>query len=205
VSEFRVLNPNVAAGSARAPAEPGLVFADDFREPHPDDGPATESRYVSEGKLHLKPAASQSLVRLYTEKLRRDAKLDLSVNLKQNAGPTRVPAGIVFWARDLQNYYSALMMSDGRAIISRKIDGKDEILAAISRPNAAAVGLEEPSQLLIRIIDAKASFYLNDRLITSIDGEPPQEYKFGVEAFSFKELCHWTFSEFRVRAVSSAP
>ena len=121
-SDLEVRRPApVAASASASPADPAVLFSDDFSTLDPAWGPADGQQSVAGGNLVFQPNAGNSYTSLYQGTLFRDA--DIRVKISEASGDTDEPAGIVFWATDYSNLYTAQVRGDGSVGISQLKQG----------------------------------------------------------------------------------
>ena len=201
-SEFRVRTPLVTLETSGSRTD-GLLLTDDFRALRADWGPADEYQSVSGHQLLLNPKPKGSRTNLYSGNF---GNADIRVKVAQVKGAPDVGGGVAFWAADIQNYYMALLRSDGNFCVVRYMAGvylqpvplklRDEVRQGVGQINA------------LRVVTSghTATVYVNDKQVTSFRGFPPKGGGWiGFFAESGAERSTWAFSELNVRKGPDSP
>src|SRR6267154_6582816 len=80
-----------------------FLYEDNFINLDPSWGPASETLSVKDGKLALKPALNSTQSVLNQSNVFVDA--DLTIDVTMSAGDKNVPGGLIFWAKDYDDFY----------------------------------------------------------------------------------------------------
>ena len=101
-------------------AETGeILYEDKFTNLDPSWGMPGERLSVEDGKLTLKPAPDTTQSVLNQANVFTDA--DINVDIILPAGDVSVPGGLIFWAKDLRNFYCLCIDAAGYFKISRYV------------------------------------------------------------------------------------
>lgn len=183
------------AATPSPPADAAVLFSDNFSTLDPGWGPPDGIQSVAEGKLIFKPAAGSSYVSLYQGTLFDDA--DIRVKISEIEGDMDEPAGIVFWASDYNNFYTAQVLANGSAGISQFKQGRWVAPVPYKARDSVAKGVGQVNELRVVTQGKRATFYVNGQEIAAIDGTPPNGgSKIGFRAVSgMQSIYTWSFSE----------
>ncbi|HEX4149755.1 MAG TPA: hypothetical protein VHY20_12240, partial [Pirellulales bacterium] len=202
-SDFSVRKPELDDVALLIPATlaDDVLFADDFATLDPAWGDADGVQSIADGMLVLEPSAGTSYASLYQGALFDDA--DLRVKISETSGGKDQPAGLIFWATDYQNYYVAQIVPGGSSGISRIKDGQWTAPAPYVPGETTNLAAGKTSALRVVLRGDSATFFVNDRQIAALKGEPPKgDSKIGVRAASGGSVkYHWQFDELVVRTV----
>jgi hypothetical protein len=120
--------------------------------------------------------------------------------------------GIMFWAKDYQNYYVAKIGNQGNFYITRYITNVGQDI--LRGPQGDNVHLEfvnkDPggkNELEVQISGTKATFFVNGKKVVDFAGQPPPASGYvGIYASNFSDghgggtTLTYTFSNFRIAA-----
>jgi hypothetical protein len=111
-----------------------------------------------------------------------DADFCAEVNLpKSIAADNEVSFGLMFWAVDYNNYWMAMLVSDGRIILWQKSNGTWQSVASV--PNAPGFKPDADAVNAVRVTTAggKIRVSLNGQLVKAIRAQIPDgSFRFGV-------------------------
>lgn len=181
------------------PADPTLLYTDNFRTLDSAWGLADEYQRVANGKFVLTPAANKPYMRLYHSELYDD--IDLRVKISQTKGDPKERAGVVFWSRGTSDLYVYLFSADNGSILrNRKVAGDWTGSNTFLKLGAANQGLGKVNELRIVTSGKMVKLYLNDKLMDEFESDPPKNGSLiGFYGESGKEPCTYEFSNLSVR------
>jgi hypothetical protein len=186
----------ICFGSAAiADDDPSVLFSDDFSTLDPGWGDANEMILVEGGKLVLKPKVGMSYTVLYQGGTFND--VDIRAKFTLADGMADEPAGIVFWASDLDNKYEALFQADGTFTVLRDEKGKFLNPIAWKTQEALKKGVGQVNELRVVTKGRTATFYINDTQVATIQGFTPEggsEIGFHAESGD-QQVYKWTISD----------
>jgi hypothetical protein len=101
-------------------------------------------------------------------------------NIKPEELSVSVLAGILFWAKDYTNFYTAYVTNQGRFVITRYVANTAQLIASGPSPAGENVFLEfvnkqpgDKNELEVQIAGPKATFLVNGKKVADINGQPP--------------------------------
>jgi hypothetical protein len=159
-----------ACKSARPPA-----FADDFAAPDPGWGKSGGSFHFADGQMVLHPKADTNVSWIYTPMVFAGAtvcaEFKRPTDLKSAADVAC--GGVIFWARDYQNYYLAAIFTDGTYAVRRKIAGKLYDIVPRTRSGAIRIGPEAVNDLTVVTTGSRATLAINNTPVVGFWGQMP--------------------------------
>ncbi len=154
-------------------AEAGeILYEDKFANLDPSWGTPGERLSVEDGKLTLKPSSDTTQSILNQANVFTDA--DISVDIILPAGDVSVPGGLIFWAKDLSNFYCLCIDAAGYFKISRYVT--DRWLQPVDWIESEAIkkGIGQVNKLRVVTKGHQATAYINDQRVATFNGQPPQ-------------------------------
>src|SRR5271157_2346348 len=177
-----------------------ILYEDNFTNLDPSWGTPSERLSVKDGKLTLKPAPNTTESILNQSNVFDDA--DIRVDVIVPAGDANVPGGLIFWARDHSNFYCLCVDAAGYFKISRYVT--DRWLQPVGWLENGAInkGIGQANKLRVVTKGRQATAYVNDKQVTTFDGQPPQGGGcIGVSGGSPENAQNtWQFANLRVTA-----
>ena len=177
-----------------------ILYEDNFTNLDPSWGAPSERLSVKDGKLTLKPAPNTTESILNQSNVFDDA--DIRVDVIVPAGDANVPGGLIFWARDHSNFYCLCIDAAGYFKISRYVT--DRWLQPVGWLENGAInkGIGQVNKLRVVTKGRQATAYINDKQVTTFDGQPPQGGGcIGVSGGSPENAQNtWQFANLRVTA-----
>src|SRR5580693_2481849 len=178
-----------------------ILYEDNFAHLDPSWGPPGERLNVEGGKLTLKPAPNSTQSILNQSNVFDDA--DIRVEVTMPAGDANIPGGLIFWAKDHSNFYCLCIDAAGYFKISRYVT--DRWLQPVGWIENAAIskGVGQLNKLRVVTKGRQATAYINDKQVTTFDGQPPQGGGcVGVSGGSPENAQNtWQFTNLQVMAV----
>ena len=187
------------ASVAFAADEAPVIFSDNFSTLEPGWGDDVELS-VSDNKLlvDLKPGAIYA--DLYDGKRFDLSSADMRLTVARSAGSSVSAGGLVFWAIDYNNYYAALVRSNGEFDIVRKSFGQWLVPVSLSPRDELKKEIGRPIELRVVTSGPMVTAYINGKQVTSFRGFPPSgESRIGIHAEPGGEPGRWAFSALSVR------
>src|ERR1700733_6999826 len=186
-------------------AETGeILYEDKFTNLDPSWGMPGERLSVEDGKLTLKPAPDTTQSVLNQANVFTDA--DINVDIILPAGDVSVPGGLIFWAKDLRNFYCLCIDAAGYFKISRYVT--DRWLQPVGWIESEAIkkGIGQVNKLRVVTKNHQATAYINDQRVATFTGQPPQGGGcVGVSGGSPENAQHtWPFTDLQVMDLQSA-
>ena len=196
--------PAAATAAAPAPsAAPGsVIFADDFKAFDPSWGVSNDSGLVRDGKLELRSASDQEIVRLNSKYSFEQAAVEVSV-VEEGNGTYGPLAGLLFWASDASNYtLFAVDPISGKFAAFRETDDKNTTLSHWTPTAALNTGVGKTNQLAVLLQADRAIFLVNGQQV----GEVPMPARIpgglvGLYGGGDKTPGSFDYSDFIVKAL----
>jgi glucose/mannose transport system substrate-binding protein len=181
-----------------------ILYEDKFTNLDPSWGTSGERLSVEDGKLTLKPVPDTTQSILNQANVFTDA--DIRVEIVLPAGDVSVPGGLIFWAKDLRNFYCLCIDAAGYFKISRYVI--DRWLQPISWIQSGAInkGIGQVNKLRVVTKNHQAIAYINDQPVATFTGQPPQGGGcVGVSGGSPENAQNiWQFTNLQVMALESS-
>lgn len=186
---------SAAVGADEAP----VIFSDDFSTLEPGWGDDVELS-VKDNKLiaDLKPGSIYA--DLYDGKRFDLSSADLRLTVARSAGSAVSAAGLVFWAIDYNNYYAAVVRSNGKFDVVRRSFGQWLVPVSLPPRDELKKEIGRPIELRVVTSGSTVTAYVNGRQVTSFHGYPPGGVsRIGIHAEPGGEPGRWVFSALSVR------
>jgi glucose/mannose transport system substrate-binding protein len=149
-----------------------ILYEDKFTELDPSWGVPGERLSVEDGKLTLKPAQDTTQSILNQANVFEDA--DIRVEVILPAGDATVPGGLIFWAKDHSNFYCLCIDAAGYFKISRYVSDRWLQPVGWIQNEAINKGTGQVNKLRVVTKGHQATAYINDKQVTTFNGQPPQ-------------------------------
>src|ERR1700726_5023612 len=149
-----------------------ILYEDKFTNLDPSWGIPGERLSVEDGKLTLKPAPDTTQSILNQANVFDDADIRVEVTLP--AGDANVPGGLIFWAKDHSNFYCLCIDAAGYFKISRYVTDRWLQPVGWSENEAINKGIGQANKLRVVTQGHQATAYINDKQVTTFNGQPPQ-------------------------------
>lgn len=187
------------ASVANAADEAPVIFTDDFSTLEPGWGDDVElSAGGNQLIAELKPGAIYA--DLYDGKRFDLSSADMRLTVARSTGSAVSAAGLVFWAIDYDNYYAALVRSNGEFDVVRKSFGQWLVPVSLPPRDELKKEIGRPIELRVVTSGPTVTAYLNGREVTSFRGYPPSgETRIGIHAEPGGEPGRWAFSALAIR------
>jgi glucose/mannose transport system substrate-binding protein len=156
--------PSIVAGE--------ILYEDNFTNLDPSWGTAGERLSAEHGKLTLKPAPDTTQSILNQANVFDDA--DITVEVILPAGDPSVPGGLIFWAKDHTNFYCLCIDAAGYFKISRYVTDRWLQPVGWTENEAINKGIGQVNKLRVVTKGHQATAYINDKHVTTFNGQPPQ-------------------------------
>jgi hypothetical protein len=83
-------------------------------------------------------------------------------------------SGLVFWAKDYNEYYSVLVNAEGWFAVQRYVSGRYLLPVAWRQSDVIKKGDGAANQVKVTTKDNKATISINGKELISLSGQPPQ-------------------------------
>src|SRR5258708_3441629 len=186
-----------------------VLYEDNFTNLGPSWGVPSEILGVKDGKLTLKPALNTTQSVLNQSNFSDD--VDMRVDVTMTVGDTNesggldVPGGLIFWAKDYDNFYCLCIDGIGAFKISQYVTNQWLTPVSWTRNEAVNKGVEKVNRLRVVTKGSEATAYINDKQVATIRGQPPiGGSRIGISGGSAKTSRNtWQFSDLKVIAAQS--
>ena len=151
-----------------------VLFADKFASLDPSWGAPGPIMDVKDGKLIITPEMNTTQTVLNQANVYpNDAEGSFALTF------VKTPAhgwgsGLVFWARDYNEYYAVLLNPEGWFAVQRHVAGRYLLPVAWRESDAIKQGEGAENQVKVVTKDNKATVFINGKEVISLSGQPPQ-------------------------------
>jgi hypothetical protein len=161
----------VAACKAGAPP----AFADDFAAPDPGWGQSGAGFQFADGQMALHPKPDTNVSWIYMPMVFGGATVCAEFKFPAAVKNTADVAcgGVIFWARDYQNYYLAAIFPDGTYTVRRKIAGKWFSVVPRTRSASIRMGPEAINELTVVTAGSRVTLAINNTQVVGFWGQMP--------------------------------
>lgn len=194
------------ARSALACKGSQILFQDNFATLDPAWGAPNDKQSIKDGKLIIRPEVNQGWALINQGNIFGDMDACINVTMAKSDDASW-GGGLVFWAKDYNNYYVLLATGDGQFSVRRYVNGTSSAAVDWRENSALKKGVGQANQLRVVTKGNQATAYINDTEVVTFNGEPPQGGGFiGVKGNSTgKSQIVWEFSNLKITNVSAAP
>lgn len=151
------------------------AFADDFAAPDPGWGKPGDNFHFADGQMVLHPKADTNVSWIYMPMVFAGATVCAEFKLPsavKNAADVAA-GGVIFWARDYQNYYLAAVLTDGTYAVRRKIAGKWHTVVPPTRSDSIRMGPAAVNDLTVVTAGSRATLAINNTQVVGFWGQMP--------------------------------
>ncbi len=184
-----------------------ILFDDDFSMHDPSWGALTEQFEIKGGKATVKPPPNRAQVQLNTGFAFEEADICVTVTAIEVADPKAAHAGLIFWAKDYDNYYVFQIASNGLYNVARRLGGKWVSTIARSESDAIKQGPNQSNALRLTFKGQTVVLAINGKEVTRFRAQAPDGPSFiGVYAESQSVSAdNWQFTNLKVTNVDVLP
>ncbi|MBM4300516.1 MAG: hypothetical protein FJ121_03150 [Deltaproteobacteria bacterium] len=151
-----------------------VLFEDKFTSLDPSWGAPGPIMDAKAGKLLITPEVNTSQTVLNQGNVfPNDAEGSFAMTFVKAPAPTW-GSGLVFWAKDYNEYYAVLINSDGWFAVQRYIAGRYLLPVAWRESDAIKKGEGVENQVKVVTKANKATVLINGKEVISLSGQPPQ-------------------------------
>lgn len=150
-----------------------VLFQDNFAKLDPSWGSTNDEKWVNNGKLILQPDLRMAYDVTNQANVFQDMDYCLDVRLAKGDGES-AGGGLVFWAKDNNDYYFLYTLTDGSYFVGR-YTGKRYIYP-VSNHKSSAINTAVGAVNHLRVVTKgnQATIYINDTEMTTFTGQPPE-------------------------------
>ncbi len=176
-----------------------VLYEDNFATLDPAWGTPGPNLSFKDSKLILQADVNTGFVALNKANLFNDVDACVSVTMAKSDDPN-FGGGLVFWAKDSNNYYAVLVSGGGQVSVRRYVNNNSSAFVDWSENPAVKKGIGQINQLRVVTSGNQATVYVNDTQVATFTGQPPDGGSFiGVKCSSAeKSQIVWEFSNLKI-------
>jgi hypothetical protein len=151
-----------------------ILFEDKFSSLDPSWGAPGPIMDVKDGKLIITPEQDTTQTVLNQANVfPNDGESTFTMTFVKVPAPTW-GSGLVFWARDYNEYYAVLFNPEGWFAVQRHISGRYLLPVAWREADALKKGEGAENQIKVVTKGTKATIFANGKELISLTGQPPR-------------------------------
>jgi hypothetical protein len=151
-----------------------VLFEDKFTSLDPSWGAPGPIMDVKEGKLIITPGKDTSQTILnQANVISNDMEGSFAMTFVKAPAPSW-GSGLVFWAKDYNEYYAVLVNGGGWFAVQRLIAGRYLLPVAWRESDAIKKGEGAENQVKVVTKGNQATVFINGKEVVSFSGQPPQ-------------------------------
>ena len=151
-----------------------VLFEDKFTSLDPSWGAPGPMMDVKEGKLIITPEKNTSQTVLnQANVLPNDMEGSFAMTFVKSPAPSW-GSGLVFWARDYNEYYAVLINPEGWFAVQRLVAGRYLLPVAWRESDAIKKGEAAENQVKVATKGNKATISINGKDVITLSGQPPE-------------------------------
>jgi hypothetical protein len=151
-----------------------VLFEDKFSSLDPSWGAPGPIMEAKDGKLIITPEKNTSQTILNQGNVfPNDAEASFAMTYVTAPAPTW-GSGLVFWAKDYNEYYAVLINAEGWFAVQRYVAGRYLLPVAWREADAIKKGEGAENQVKVVTKGNKATVVVNGKELISFSGQPPQ-------------------------------
>ena len=151
-----------------------VLFEDKFTALDPAWGAPGPIMDVKDGKLIITPEMNTTQTVLNQANVfPNDGEASFAMTFVKVPAPTW-GSGLVFWAKDYNEYYAVLINPEGWFAVQRYVAGRYLLPVAWRESDAIKQGEGAENQIKVVTKGNKATVFINGKEVISLSGQPPQ-------------------------------
>lgn len=151
-----------------------VLFEDKFTSLDPSWGAPGPIMDVKDGKLIVTPEKNTSQTILNQASVfPNDLEGSFAMTFVKAPAPTW-GSGLVFWAKDYNEYYAVLINAEGWFAVQRYVASRYLLPVAWRQSDAIKKGEGAENQIKVATKGNKAAIFINGKEVISLSGQPPQ-------------------------------
>lgn len=151
-----------------------VVFEDKFTSLDPSWGSPSAIMNVKDGKFVITPEKNTTQTILnQANVLPNDMEASYSLTFLKATAPTW-GSGLVFWAKDYDEYYAVLINAQGWFGVQRHVANRYLLPVAWRESDAIKKGDGVENQVKVVTKGKQATIFINGKEIISFNGQPPE-------------------------------
>jgi hypothetical protein len=151
-----------------------VVFEDKFTSLDPAWGSSSAIINVKDGKLVITPEKNTTQTILnQANVLPNDMEASYSLRFIKATAPTW-GSGLVFWAKDYDEYYAVLINAQGWFGVQRHVANRYLLPVAWRESDAIKKGEGVENQVKVVTKGKQATVFINGKEVVTLNGQPPE-------------------------------
>jgi hypothetical protein len=151
-----------------------VVFEDKFTSLDPAWGSPSAIVNVKDGKLVVTPEKNTTQTILnQANVLPNDMEASYSLSFIKATAPTW-GSGLVFWAKDYDEYYAVLINAQGWFAVQRHVANRYLLPVAWRESDAIKKGEGVENQVKVVTKGKQATVFINGKEVITLNGQPPE-------------------------------
>jgi hypothetical protein len=151
-----------------------VLFEDKFTSLDPSWGAPGPIMDAKDGKLLITPQKNTSQTILNQANVfPNDNEMSCTMTIVKAPAPTW-GSGLVFWAKDYNEYYCVLVNAEGWFAVQRYVAGRYLLPVAWRQSDIIKKGEGAVNQIKVATKGNKATVFINDKEAITLSGQPPQ-------------------------------
>jgi hypothetical protein len=151
-----------------------VVFEDKFTSLDPAWGSPSAIINVKDGKLVITPEKNTTQTILnQANVLPNDMEASYSLSFIKATAPTW-GSGLVFWAKDYDEYYAVLINAQGWFGVQRHVANRYLLPVAWRESDAIKKGEGAENQVKVVTKGKQATVFINGKEVVTLNGQPPE-------------------------------
>lgn len=173
VSYLILLIMTLLLANTNAFAAKQVLFQDNFKKLDPSWGVTTETQKVENNQFIIIPKVDMTHYDINQSGVYQDVDYSVDMTLLKGDG-TKAGAGIIFWAKDSNDYYYLYVLADGTFYVGRYINNR--FLYPVSSQKSDAIKTTPGAVNHLRVVTKgnQATIYINDKQLATFTGQPPE-------------------------------
>ena len=151
-----------------------VLFEDKFTSLDPSWGAPGPIMDAKDGKLVITPVKNTSQAILNQANVfPNEVEASFTMTFVKSPAPTW-GSGLIFWAKDYNEYYALLINAEGWFAVQRYIAGRYLLPVAWRESDATKKGEGAENQVKVVTKGNQATIFINGKEVISLSGQPPQ-------------------------------
>jgi hypothetical protein len=151
-----------------------MLFEDKFTKLDPSWGASSAIMNVKDGMLVITPEKNTTQTILNQANLfADDLEISFAMTFVKATAPTW-SSGLVFWAKDYDEYYAVLLNAQGWFAVQRHVSNRYLLPVAWRESDAIKKGEGAENQVKVVTKGNKATVSINGKEVMTVSGQPPQ-------------------------------
>jgi hypothetical protein len=173
---FFAMTLTLLGQGAASAAGPQILFQDDFATLDPSWGEPDSMVHVERNRLVVSPTEGRARAVINQAFAFDDMTAEVTI-YNQSPDPTNSNGGLIFWAKDYNDYYVLWISGDGRVGVMRNLNGRWMQPVSVRASELVKRG---PGQNQLRVVTQgnSATIFINGQQLLSFKAQAPQGSSF---------------------------